>query len=67
MTVLNVAGAERVTRDESGQPSVQPTRLLAIPYATWNNRGLSPMGVWLPREAAGVSQPTTTSKPLALQ
>jgi len=54
VTVLNVTGAERFTRDESGRTSVQPARLLAIPYATWNNRGLSPMGVWLPREAAAV-------------
>ena len=31
--------------------------LTAIPYAAWNNRGLSPMRVWLPREAVGVRQP----------
>lgn len=65
VTVLKVAGAERVTRDESGKTWSRASHLLAIPYATWNNRGLSPMGVWLPREAAGVSQPTTTAKPLA--
>ena len=65
VTVLKVAGAERVTRNESGKNSIQSTPLLAIPYATWNNRGLSPMCVWLPYKTVDLS--TTMPKPLAQQ
>jgi DUF1680 family protein len=52
LTVLQLTGAAR--RTEDGQT---PATLTAIPYAVWNNRGLSPMRVWLPREATGVPLP----------
>jgi uncharacterized protein len=52
VTVLEITGAARWTADGE-----KAATLTAIPYADWNNRGLSPMRVWLPREAAGVRQP----------
>ena len=52
VTVLNLSGAAR--RTEAGEV---PVALTAIPYAFWNNRGLSPMRVWLPRDAAKVPLP----------
>jgi len=51
-TLLKVAGAGRRTADGE-----VPVSLTAIPYALWNNRGLSPMRVWLPADAAGVPPP----------
>ncbi len=52
VTVLTVATAGRRTADGETE-----TNLTAIPYALWNNRGLSPMRVWLPRDAAKVPLP----------
>jgi hypothetical protein len=52
VTVLEISGAAR--RTEAGQVAAA---LTAIPYAVWNNRGLSPMRVWLPRAADGVFLP----------
>lgn len=46
VAVLEVEGALRVKRDEGGLKS-EPSPLLGIPYAYWNNRGNSPMTVWL--------------------
>jgi len=46
VTVLEVAGASRA----DGQ--AQAGKAVAIPYAVWNNRGPTPMRVWLPRAAA---------------
>ena len=51
VTVLEVAGATRVKRGEQGALEETPARFTAIPYAFWNNRGLSPMTVWLGRDA----------------
>lgn len=50
--VLEIDGAQRAVRTESGGRTTVPTRLMAIPYATWANRGLSPMTVWVAREPA---------------
>ena len=51
VTVLEINGALRVKR--SGQGLVmEPAKLLGIPYAFWNNRGNSPMTVWLPTDPA---------------
>ena len=47
---LDVVGARRVTRRD-GRLEERPQRATAIPYAAWNNRGLSPMAVWLARDA----------------
>jgi DUF1680 family protein len=52
ITVLNITGAAR--RTETGS---EPATLTAIPYAYWNNRGLAPMRVWLPRDASKVPLP----------
>lgn len=57
-TLLNVTGAQRVTLQKNGELTVEPSDAVAIPYALWNNRGLSPMGVWLGRDAEHV-RPTT--------
>lgn len=52
VTVLTISGAGRRTAEGE-----VPTALTAIPYAVWNNRGVSPMRVWLPRAAADVKLP----------
>jgi DUF1680 family protein len=65
VTTLEVDGAQRVTRTDDGPVTEQPAKLIAIPYAAWNNRGLSPMSVWLPRDAKSVRlplPPTAASK-----
>lgn len=51
VTVLQVRGAARVKRTAEGALETVPADLTAIPYAFWNNRGLSPMTVWLGRDA----------------
>jgi DUF1680 family protein len=48
-TLLQISGAQRVVRREDGQLVDRTVPLTAIPYHLWNNRGLSPMQVWLPR------------------
>ena len=50
VTVLEIKDAARVARVNDGRLSETPARLTAIPYYAWNNRGLSPMTVWLARE-----------------
>ena len=57
VTVLEIANAARAVRGDDGGPMAKPARLTAIPYAWWNNRGLSPMAVWLPRELSGARLP----------
>jgi DUF1680 family protein len=57
VTTLEVDGAQRVTRQADGSISTSPAKLVAIPYAVWNNRGLSPMAVWLPRDAKSIRVP----------
>jgi uncharacterized protein len=54
VTVLDVSGATRILRKDGGGIEEKPVRLTAIPYASWNNRGLSPMAVWLGRDAEHV-------------
>ena len=65
VTVLDITGATRVQRNEAGMLGEQPAQLTAIPYAAWNNRGLSPMTVWVGRDAQNVrpvALPTAASK-----
>lgn len=65
VTVLKLEAAGKASRLESGTRAFQPTRLMAVPYATWANRGLSPMTVWVARETAGArvpAPPTIASK-----
>lgn len=63
--VLNIGGARRVKRGDGGKLEVTPANLTAIPYACWNNRGLSPMTVWMaetPEMARPVPAPTLSSR-----
>lgn len=65
VTVLNVTHAQRVWLDKSGKRITKSTKLTAIPYAVWNNRGLSPMAVWLARDASAarpIQSPTLASQ-----
>jgi DUF1680 family protein len=59
VTVLETKGAVRVTRADDGRTSEASARLTAIPYCVWNNRGLSPMTVWIAREPARARSPGT--------
>ncbi len=52
VTVLNITKAQRVALNKAGKVTTKSATLTAIPYAAWANRGLSPMGVWLARDAA---------------
>ena len=54
VVVLEVDGAKRVSRRNGGGFDEKPVNAVAIPYASWNNRGLSPMAVWLGRDAEHV-------------
>jgi DUF1680 family protein len=54
VTVVEVDGALRVQHQPDGGTRETPARLLAIPYAFWNNRATAPMSVWLARDAAHV-------------
>ncbi len=65
VTVLNITKAQRVALDKSGKPAAKSATLTAIPYAVWANRGLTPMAVWLARDAATarpVRPPTLASQ-----
>jgi DUF1680 family protein len=65
VTVLRIDNAARARRDDTGALATRPAQLLAIPYATWANRGLTPMAVWLARDAATARpapQPTLASQ-----
>lgn len=57
VTVLKVAGAQRAVRDEAGNATGKSAGLVAVPYATWANRGLTPMGVWFARDVAHARPP----------
>ena len=64
ITMLEVNGAKRMTRLKSGKTEERPVIARAIPYASWNNRGLSPMSVWMGRDAGHVrptAEPTAAS------
>ena len=63
VTVLNITEAGRVALNKSGKLTTETTKLTAIPYAVWANRDLSPMTVWLARDAttARPIQPATLS------
>ncbi len=65
VTVLEVSGAQRVVRKEGGGFEEKAETITAIPYASWNNRGLSSMTVWMGRDAEHVRPvpaPTISSK-----
>lgn len=50
VTVLKIAQAARARRGDDDRTLTEPADLLAIPYAVWANRELSPMTVWVARE-----------------
>jgi hypothetical protein len=52
VTVLNITKAQRVAMDKSDKLVTKAAKLTAIPYAVWANRGLTPMAVWLARDAS---------------
>lgn len=65
VTVLEVSGAQRVVRKQGGGFEEKAETITAIPYASWNNRGLSSMTVWMGRDAEHVRPvpaPTISSK-----
>lgn len=65
VTVLNITKAQRVSLDKSGKLITKSTKLTAIPYAVWANRGLTPMAVWLARDAVTarpIQSPTLASQ-----
>ncbi|MFO1512997.1 MAG: glycoside hydrolase family 127 protein [Verrucomicrobiota bacterium] len=65
VTVLDITKAQRVALNQAGQLTTKPATLTAIPYAVWANRGLSPMAVWLARDAAAarpIRPPTLASQ-----
>lgn len=64
VVALQITGGKRVIRKD-GQAMEKPAQLTAIPYAMWNNRGNSPMAVWLGRDARHVrpsAEPTLATK-----
>lgn len=64
VAILDVHGARRIVRTGAGLIATS-VRLTAVPYAWWNNRGLSQMAVWLGRDADHVHPvpaPTVASK-----
>ncbi|MBL9128150.1 MAG: glycoside hydrolase family 127 protein, partial [Verrucomicrobiales bacterium] len=47
VTTLHVAHARKAVRRDDGSVAAEEADLTAIPYATWANRGLTPMTVWV--------------------
>jgi hypothetical protein len=65
VTVLKVDQAQKAARQDNGDITTRTVSLTAIPYATWANRGLSPMTVWVARDASRARvapKPTLTSQ-----
>ena len=65
VTVLEIKNADKAYRKDSGDLVLKRASLTAIPYAVWANRGLSPMTVWVARDAAHARtapRPTIASK-----
>lgn len=53
VTVLKIDGGARAVRLDAERCEARPTgQLLAIPYALWANRQLTPMTVWVARDPA---------------
>ncbi|MFO1475974.1 MAG: glycoside hydrolase family 127 protein [Verrucomicrobiota bacterium] len=56
VTVLEIQDAKRVPVDPASKAPSQGLSLTAIPYATWNNRGASPMTVWMAEDPTAARQ-----------
>jgi hypothetical protein len=50
-TILTIADGQRLESHPDETVTLRKAPLVAIPYALWNNRGLSPMEVWIARDA----------------
>ena len=50
-TVLTIADGQRLESHPNETVTLRKAPIVAIPYALWNNRGLSPMEVWIARDA----------------
>ena len=50
-TILTIPDGQRVESHPNETVTLRKEALVAIPYALWNNRGLSPMEVWIARDA----------------
>jgi DUF1680 family protein len=48
-----LGGVETLSVEARGEAGA-PVTVQAIPYFAWDNRGLAPMTVWLPRTVSGV-------------
>ncbi|HEY5910417.1 MAG TPA: beta-L-arabinofuranosidase domain-containing protein, partial [Verrucomicrobiae bacterium] len=57
ITVLSISGAQRAGKPAGDQLPATAAKLTAIPYALWNNRGLSPMEVWVATTPAALTRP----------
>jgi len=55
IVTLDIKGAQRVGRNADGALTKKNVMARAIPYQVWDNRGLSPMRVWLARDASRIS------------
>jgi hypothetical protein len=65
VTAVKVEQAAKAVRRDNDELATRPADLTAIPYATWANRGLSPMTVWVAREvgqARPAPRPTIASQ-----
>ncbi len=65
VTVLKVPNALVASRADDDSIRTAPVSLTAIPYFSWNNRGLAPMQVFMPASTEGVllkARPTLTSE-----
>ena len=47
VVVLEIADAQRLSATPDGQETQRMMPAVAVPYAFWNNRGLTPMTVWV--------------------
>jgi len=50
VVMLEVEGAKRREQNSKGSPMHKAVAARAIPYQLWDNRGLTPMRVWLARD-----------------
>ena len=50
VTVLKISGGQLAYMNNDGKVAGKSMNYLAIPYCTWNNRGNSPMQVWVAKD-----------------
>lgn len=62
IVTLDIKGAQRIGRNAGGLLTEKNVMARAIPYQVWDNRGLSPMRVWLARDSAHAGPMITSAK-----